>query len=105
MPNGHLYRRFRKLSKTLAKERSKMSLRKIALSHGITTPSGAPNKRLVSHMADGYMPRQEDTQRRAGLLNPEPPVIHDEPPRRVLTGAWRKDGRWVSPEEYFGAKP
>jgi hypothetical protein len=86
----------------LAKERKTMSLRKIALTHGITTPSGEPNKRLVSWIADGYMPKQADTLRRSGLLAEEPPVIHDEPLRRVLIGAWRKGRRWVSPEEYFG---
>jgi hypothetical protein len=104
MPKGHLYRRFRKLSKILAKERKTISLRKIALAHGITTPKGAPNKRLVSWMADGYMPKRIDTLRRSGLLTEEPPVIRDEPRRRVLIGAWRKGRRWVSPEEYFGAR-
>jgi hypothetical protein len=104
MPKGHLYRRFRKLSKILVKEHKTMSERKIAIKHHITTPDGDPNKALVSLMIRGYMPKMLDTQRRAGLLKPEPPVIKDEPARRVLIGAWRKDRRWVGPEEYFGAR-
>lgn len=82
-----------------------MSERQVAKMFGITTPGGKPNGRMVKHLIDGYIPSNADTLRRCGLFpKVSESVIHDEPPRRVLIGAWKLHGRWVSPEEYFNAK-
>lgn len=81
-----------------------MSRRQTAKAFGIVTPSGEPNGSMVKMLIDGYIPRREDTLRRCGLLvMPRPPIIHDEPAHRVLMGAWKLHGHWVSPEEYFGS--
>ena len=82
-----------------------MSERKVAKAFGITTPTGEPNGSLVKMLIDGYIPSREDTLRRCGLLpTTKPPIIRDEPARRVLVGAWKLQGHWVSPEDYFGAR-
>src|ERR1035437_7222604 len=82
----------------------KMSLMQLAKAFGIITPSGLPNKRAVRWILDGYIPSSPDSLQRWGLLAPpNPPEIRDEPAHRVLMGAWKLHGCWVSPEEYFGA--
>jgi len=94
------------LAARLAKASMTMSRRQVAKTFGITTPSGEPNGIMVKHLIDGYVPKREDTRRRCGLLNPpKPQVFLDEPLHRVLIGAWKLHGLWVSPEEYFGARP
>ena len=99
-------RRTRSLAKKLAKASLTMSRRKVAKAFGITTPGGEPNGIMVKHLIDGYIPVREDTIRRCGLLrDPRPRVIPEEPTRRVLTGAWKRHGHWISPEEFFGARP
>jgi hypothetical protein len=61
------------------------------------------NPRLVKHLIDGYRPSREDTIKRCGVLSDIPqPFIFEEPARRVLTGGWMLNGRWVTPEEYYG---
>jgi hypothetical protein len=76
-----------------------LSHHQVAKAFGMITPSGQPNARAVAHILTGYLPRNIDTLRRWGLL--APPTPPDEPARRVLSGAWKLRGRWVSPEEYF----
>jgi len=99
MQNRPNARKIQKLARKLAKAHKTMSYPQIAKAFGITTPTGAPNPRLVKWLTEGYRPSHEDTLRRSGLLADAPPVIHDEPARRVLTGPWKLDSRWVSPEE------
>lgn len=96
-------RPIRRLARILSKASRSTSFRQLAKTYRITTPAGKPNPGLVKHLIDGYQPHRPDTLSRC----PVPPVqprIHAEPIRRVLTGAWRLDGRWVGPEEFFGAR-
>jgi hypothetical protein len=74
-----------------------------AKAFGITTPDGRPNTRAVKFLLEGYIPAKEDTLRRWGLLgkDAQSAIILDEPDRRVITGAWKINGRWVGPEEFF----
>lgn len=90
-----------RLARILAKESRSASLRWLAKTYGIVTPAGKPNSGMVYRLINGYQPKRASTLARIPIP-PEPPKI--EPTRRVLVGAWRLDGRWVSPEEYFGGK-
>ena len=73
---------------------------------GIVTPDGRYNKKAVTLLLEGYIPAHEETLRRWGLLgkDAQPAIVLDEPARRVVTGAWKIGGQWVSPEEFFGAR-
>jgi hypothetical protein len=96
----------RRVAQKLAIAHRSMSFRQVAKLYGIVTESGKPNPGLVKHLIDGYQPRRPDTLRRCGLLRaPRPRMLPEEPTRRVLIGAWKRGRRWVSPEEYFGARP
>jgi hypothetical protein len=92
------------LARKIAKASLTMSRLQVAKTFEIVTPAGLPNKRAVKYLADGYLPKREDTLRRWGLLKPATPRPVIEPSRRVLIGAWKRGRRWVSPEEYFGAR-
>jgi hypothetical protein len=93
----------RRLSEKLSKAHRSMSFRAVARKFEITTPAGKPNSGMVKRLIEGYQPKKFDTLWRCHLLpQPKMPTIHDEPIRRVLIGAWRMNGRWVGPEEYFG---
>ena len=105
MQNRPTLRRIRRLASRLAKASLTMSRRQVAKKFGITTPGGRSNGIMVKRLLDGYVPVREDTLRRCGLLTPPKPRIPNEPVRRVLIGAWKLNGRWVGPEEYFGARP
>jgi hypothetical protein len=101
-PNTRLIRHRASQVKKAARH---LSHHQVAKYFGMITPSGQLNTRAVAHILTGYLPRNIDTLRRWGLLaDIESPVPHPEPTRRVLTGAWKLHGRWVSPEEYFGAR-
>jgi hypothetical protein len=95
-------RPIRRLARKMAQEHRFTSLRNLARKFGITTPTGKPNPGMVKRIMDGYQPRRPSTLRRVPIPPPDPV---DEPIRRVLTGAWRLHGRWVSPEEYFKSRP
>lgn len=95
-------RPIRRLARILAKESHSTSFRKLAKTYRIVTPKGKPNSGMVFRLVNGYQPKRASTLARIPIP-PEPPRI--EPTRRVLIGAWRLDGRWVSPEEYFGRQP
>jgi len=97
-------RPIRRLAKLLAKERRFLSYPKLAKKYQITTPAGKPNPGMVKRLIEGYQPHRPATLRRCPVPPAPPPVIHDEPARRVLIGAWRLDGRWVGPEEIFGVR-
>jgi hypothetical protein len=94
----------RRLARKMALAARSMSFRQVAKMFGIVTPEGKPNPGMVYRIIhQGYEPKRPDTIRRCPVP-PVEPVIHDEPIRRVLTGAWKLDGRWVSPEEFFGVR-
>jgi hypothetical protein len=94
----------RRLAKNLKKAARKMSERKVAILFNITTPEGKPNSGMVHKIMHGYQPAKRDTLKRCGLLKRQRKIIHDEPARRVLTGAWKLGKRWVSPEEFCGVR-
>lgn len=94
-------RSIRRLARILTKEGHSTSLRELAKIYEIVTPTGKPNSGMVYRLINGYQPKRASTLARIPIP-PEPPKI--EPTRRVLIGAWRLDGSWVSPEEYFGGK-
>lgn len=96
-------RSIRRLSKIMASANRSMSFRQVAKTYQITTPKGKPNPGMVKRIIDGYQPKRRSTLARCPVP-PRPPRIKHEPIRRVLVGAWRKDRRWVGPEEYFGAR-
>jgi hypothetical protein len=99
-------RPIRRLAAKMAQERRlepPVSYPKIARKYGITTPKGKPNPGMVKRLIDGYQPRRPATLARIPIP-PVEPKIHAEPIRRVLIGAWKLDGRWVGPEEYFGSR-
>ena len=82
-----------------------MSFPKLAKLYGITTPAGQPNPGMVKRLIDGYQPKRLATLKRCGIFPAHPiATFGEEPDRRVLVGAWKLHGRWVSPEEYFGAR-
>jgi hypothetical protein len=94
-----------RLARKLAKAKRSASFPAVARMFEITTPAGKPNPGMVKRLIEGYQPKKLDTLRRCHLLpRPKLPVIHDEPTRRVLIGAWRLRRRWVGPEEYFGGR-
>ena len=105
MQNRGLIQRTQRLAARLEKACLTMSRRQAARAYGITTPNGEPNGIMVKHLIDGYVPVRDDTLLRCGLLPTVIPlVIPEENARRVLTGAWKLGGHWVSPEEFFGAR-
>jgi hypothetical protein len=82
-----------------------MSFRKVARFYNILTPGGKPNGGMVKRLIQGYQPKRQNTLLRCGLLPTVLPIIiPEEPARRVLIGAWKMGGSWVSPEQYFGAR-
>ena len=98
-------RQIRHKASEIKKAARRMSRLQVAKRFGIVTPSGQPNKKAVTFLLTGYIPTNLDTQQRWGLLaDPEPQPIQEEPARRVLIGAWKLHGLWVSPEEFFGAR-
>jgi hypothetical protein len=102
MPNRPNTRLIRHKASEVKLAARHFSHHQVAKTFGMITPSGQLNTRAVAHILTGYIPRKIDTLRRWGLLAPATPPV--EPARRVLTGAWKLCGRWVSPEEYFGAR-
>jgi hypothetical protein len=96
-------RSIRRLSKIMASASRSMSFRQVAKTYQITTPKGKPNPGMVKRIIDGYQPKRRSTLERCPVP-PRPPRIKHEPIRRVLIGAWRLRGHWISPEEFFGVK-